>query len=158
MFGRGECDAILTTEVHPGPGGEALVTLPLVWIGAVGGSAWKKKPLPVAFCKNCIFRSGVLKRLDDANLDWDMVVESDLDNAVEAVVSADLAITAAIKGVYPRQTGPIAHDGVLPDPGQSRIVLYLQADEDPLLTTLRDLIRKTYLSEWSPQDTIQLTA
>jgi DNA-binding transcriptional LysR family regulator len=158
MFGRGECDAILTTEEHPGPGGEALVTLPLVWIGAVGGTAWKQRPLPVAFCKNCIFRSGVLKRLDDAEFDWDMVVDSDLDNAVEAVVSADLAIHAAIKGVYPRQTGPIAHDGVLPDPGQSRIVLYLQADEDPILTTLRDLIRKTYLSEWSPQETIQLTA
>ncbi|MEP3347929.1 MAG: LysR family transcriptional regulator [Litoreibacter sp.] len=158
MFGRGECDVILTTEEHPGPGGEALVTLPLVWIGAIDGTAWKQKPLPVAFCKNCIFRSGVLKRLDDSNSDWDMVVDSDLDNAVEAVVSADLAIHAAIKGVYPRQTGPIEHDGALPDPGQSRIVLYMQAKDDPVLTTLRDMIRNTYLSEWSPQDAVQLTA
>ena len=157
MFGRGECDVILTTEEHPGPGGEALVTLPLVWIGAVDGTAWKQRPLPVAFCKNCIFRSGVLKRLDEAEFVWDMVVDSDLDNAVEAVVSADLAVHAAIKGVYPRQTGPVAHDGVLPDPGQTRIVLYLQANDDPILTTLREMIREAYLSEWSPREAVQLT-
>lgn len=158
MFGRGECDAILTTEEHPGPGGETLVTLPLIWIGAIGGTAWKNRPLPVAFCKNCIFRSGVLKKLDEAELDWDMVVNSDFDNAVEAVVSADLAIHAAIKGVYPRQTGPIEHDGVLPSPGQSRIVLYLQASEGPIMRALRDMIHDAYLSEWAPKEPVALTA
>ena len=49
MFARGECDAIITTESEPGEGGEALVTLPLVWVGAVGGGAWRQRPLPVAF-------------------------------------------------------------------------------------------------------------
>lgn len=158
MFGRGECDAILTTEAQPGDGGEALVTLPLIWIGSSGGTAWKQRPLPVAFCTNCIFRSGVLKRLDEEGLDWEMVVESDLDNAVDAVVSADLAVSAVIKGFYPRQTSPIAHDGALPDPGQTRIVLYLQADDNPILAALRDLIRTAYLSEWSPKEVTQLTA
>lgn len=158
MFSRGECDVILTTEEQPGPGGEALVTLPLVWIGAIDGVAWKQRPLPVAFCKNCIFRSGVLKRLDAVEFEWDMVVESDLDNAVEAVVSADLAIHAVIKGEYPRQTGPVPHDGVLPDPGQTRIVLYLQTSDDPILVALRDMIRDGYRSEWSPKEVTQLTA
>jgi DNA-binding transcriptional LysR family regulator len=129
MFGRGEIDAIVTTELHPGPGGESLVTLPLVWVGAVDGIAWRNRPLPVAFCKNCIFRSGVLKRLDQAQFDWQMVVESDLDNAVDAVVSADLAVHALIKGVYPRQTAPVPHDGALPDPGKTQIVLYMQAKD-----------------------------
>jgi len=77
MFGRGECHAILTTEEQPGPGGEVLVRLPLVWVGATGGTAWRDSPLPVAFCTKCIFRSGVLRRLDQANVDWDMAVESD---------------------------------------------------------------------------------
>lgn len=149
MFGRGECDVILTTEEQPGPGGEALVTLPLVWIGAIGGSAWKTRPLPVAFCKNCIFRSGVLKRLDEASFEWDMVVDSDLDNAVEAVVSADLAVHAAIKGVYPGQTEPVPDDGALPDPGQTRIVVYMQSKDDPVHAALGAMIREAYLSEWS---------
>lgn len=151
MFGRGECDAILTTEAHPGPGGEVLVTLPLVWVGAVDGTAWKKRPLPVAFCRNCIFRSGVLKRMDEAGFEWNMVVDSELDNAVDAVVSADLAVHAIIKGVYPRQTAPIPHDAGLPDPGKTGIVLYMQAKDDPVQAALYDMIRHSYLSEWATE-------
>ncbi|MEL6959512.1 MAG: LysR family transcriptional regulator [Pseudomonadota bacterium] len=150
MFGRGECDLILTTEEHPGPGGEVLVTLPLVWVGAVGGSAWKQRPLPVAFCKNCIFRGGVLKKMDEAGFDWTMVIESELDNAVEAVVSADLAVHAVINGYHEHQTEPVPHDGVLPDPGQTRIVLYVQDKADPVQFALHDMIRHTYLKEWAP--------
>ncbi|MEM9435090.1 MAG: LysR family transcriptional regulator [Pseudomonadota bacterium] len=158
MFDRGACDAILTTEDAPGAHGETLVTLPLVWIGAVGGSAWKQRPLPVAFCKNCIFRTGVLRRLDGADFEWEMAVDSDLDNAVEAMVSADLAVHAAIKGVYPRQTGPIAHDGALPDPGHSKIILYMQPNEDPVHGALHDMIRNAYLSEWMPAEAEALIA
>lgn len=147
MFGRGQCDAILTTEEQPGPGGEALVELPLVWIGAEDGTAWKQRPLPVAFCSNCIFRSGVLKRLDESEMSWEMVVDSDLDNAVEAVVSADLGIHAAITGVYPRLTAPIAHDGALPDPGKTQIALYLQNREEPVLSALREMVVEAYAKE-----------
>ncbi len=155
MFARGEVDAILTTESQPGPGGEVLVTLPLVWVGAIDGTAWKQRPLPVAFCRNCIFRSGVLKRMDEAQFDWTMVVESELDNAVEAVVSADLAVHAVIKGVYPRHSAPVPHDGALPDPGETRIVLYMQAREDPVQSALHDMIRHAYLSEWAPKEVLQ---
>lgn len=150
MFGRGACDAIVTTEEKPGPGGEALVTLPLVWVGAEGGSAWKTTPLPVAFCRNCIFRSDVLRRLDQSATAWEMVVDSDLDNAVEAVVSADLAVHAAITGVYPRGTAPVLHDGALPEPGHSGIVLYVKPTEDPVLSTLKTMISSAYRSEWQP--------
>jgi len=144
MFGRGDCDVILTTEDAPGPGGETLVQLPLVWIGAEGGSAWRQRPMPIAFCSNCIFRSGVLRRVDEANLPWRMVVESALDNAVDAAVSADLGITAAIEGGYPPQTAAIDHKGALPDPGETRIVLYMAQQGIPVAAALRDLIRSAY--------------
>lgn len=159
MFGRGDCDAILTTEEQPGPGGEVLVELPLVWIGAVGGTAWKEKPLPVAFCTNCIFRTDVLRRLDEAQYDWHMAVESDLDNAVEAVVSADLAVHAAIKGVYPRQTEPIQHDGQLPDPGSSKIIYYSKTTDEAVMDALGDMVRNAYHAEWSDgRELVPLTA
>ncbi len=151
LFGRGECDAILTTEDQAGPGGEVLITLPLLWVGAVGGVAWKQRPLPVAFCSNCIFRPGVLERLNTSGTDWEMVVDSNVDNAVEAVVSADLAVHAAIKGVYPRETAPIPHDGTLPDPGQSKIILYLRPGQEAVLEGLGALIRNAYHSEWAPE-------
>lgn len=146
MFGRGQCDVIVTTEEQAGPGGEVLVRLPLVWVGATDGAAWKRDPLPVAFCSNCIFRPEVLRRLDQADAVWEMAVESDLDNAVEAMVSADLAITAVIQGVYPRQTAPVEHNGALPDPGETRIILYMEHTDNPVNDALRELIRSTYRS------------
>lgn len=148
MFDRGACDVILTTEDQPGPGGEVLVKLPIVWVGAQGGTAWKQRPLPVAFCKNCIFRSGTLARLDAEEFDWEMAVDSDLDNAVEAVVSADLAVHAAIKGFSAPGTEPIAHDGALPDPGETQIILYMQREADEIQSQLRACIRNAYMSEW----------
>lgn len=158
MFGRGAIDAILTTESEPGPGGETLVTLPLVWVGASGGSAWRQRPLPVAFCSKCIFRSGVLKRMDDASFGWDMVVESQTDTAIEAVVSADLAVHAVIKGVYARQTAPVPQDAGLPDPGTSSIVLYMQNKSDPVQAALHEMIRHSYLSEWAQDDDMRRRA
>lgn len=152
MFGRGEVDAILTTEEHPGPGGEVLVRLPLVWIGAEGGTAWRQEPLPVGFCTNCIFRSGVLRRLNEADRSWEMVVESDLDNAVEAVVSADMAVSAVIEGNLPPQTAAIAHKGVLPDPGETGIVLYMQRSEASDQAALYQMLRTAYRTRGRLED------
>jgi DNA-binding transcriptional LysR family regulator len=146
MFGKGEIDAILTTEETPGPGGEVLVRLPLEWVGAIGGGAWRQQPLPVAFCSNCIFRSGALRRLTSAGVDWQMIVDSVNDNAVEAAMSADLAISALVAGNLPPQTAPIDHKGALPDPGETRIVLYMQRAESPDQSALREMLRAAYRS------------
>ena len=143
-YARGEIDAILTTEDQPGPGGEVLARLPLEWVGAVGGVAWRQDPLPVAFCLNCIFRTGALRRLDEAGKSWEMVVESARDNAIEAVVSADLAICALVQGNLPPQCEPIAHKGALPDPGETRIVLYMHQTDAPAQAALRLLLKDAY--------------
>ena len=147
MFGRGECDIILTTEEQPGPGGEVLVELPLRWVGAVGGSAWRKTPLPVAFCSQCIFRGQVVRRLDSAGINWESVVESEMDAVVDAMVSADIGVFAAIDGFNPRQTAPIDHRGALPDPGNTQIVLYLPQGMDTVPHALSEMIRQTYRTE-----------
>ncbi len=158
MYGRGQCDVIVTTEDQAGPGGEILVRLPLVWIGASDGTAWKRDPLPVAFCSNCIFRPDVLRLLDGADMPWEMVVESDIDNAVEAVVSADLAVTAVIQGAFPRQTAAVDHNGSLPDPGETRIIMYGERADNPVITALCGLIRSTYRNVTKTAEDTLLTA
>jgi hypothetical protein len=80
-----------------------------------------------------------------------MVVDSDLDNAVDAVVSADLAINAAIQGNLPPQTMPIDHKGALPDPGETRIVLYMRHGEAMAPAGLRRMLRQAYRSVAAPQ-------
>ncbi|KMW56334.1 Transcriptional regulator, LysR family [Candidatus Rhodobacter oscarellae] len=158
LYGRGEVDAIVTTEAQPGPGGESLVQLPLVWIGAKGGVAWRRTPLPIAFCSNCFFRTPSLRCLDDAGVAWDMALDSAQDRAVEAMISADLAVTVAIDGADIPQTAPVNHGGTLPDPGESRICLYLDAHNDPVRVALRDLIRLTYRTQGRGAELAKLSA
>lgn len=125
MYARGECDLILTTEDRTDAGGETLAELPLVWVGAPGGQAWKARPLRLAFEHNCIFRLGVQQALDAAGIDWEMAVESDSTRTIEASVSADLAVHAAIEGSHPAHLEPIAHNGALPELARTRINLYM---------------------------------
>lgn len=66
QFARGECDVIVTTEDVVETGGETLTELPLIWVGAPGGVAWRQRPLPLAYEQRCIFRQGVQARLDAA--------------------------------------------------------------------------------------------
>ncbi|WP_375255038.1 LysR family transcriptional regulator [Yoonia sp.] len=144
MFGRGEVDLILTTEETCGPGGQVLVELPLLWIGAVGGQAWRRQPLPVAFCGNCIFRSGVLQALNTDGIKWHMAVDSEADNAVEAAVSADLAVHVALKGSLPPQTEVIEHAGLLPALKPQNINLYVLKPEDRPSAAMAEIIRRCY--------------
>lgn len=144
MFGRGEVDLILTTEETCGPGGHVLVELPLLWIGAHDGQAWRKQPLPVAFCSSCIFRSGVLQALNEDGINWTMAVDSELDNAVEAAVSADLAVHVALKGSLPPHTEVIDHGGLLPALKPQNINLYLLKPDDQPSQAMADIIQHCY--------------
>ncbi|MFT6944283.1 MAG: DNA-binding transcriptional LysR family regulator [Yoonia sp.] len=144
MFGRGEVDLILTTEETCAAGGQVLVELPLQWVGAVDGQAWRKSPLPVAFCSNCIFRSGVLQALNQNGIEWHMAVDSEMDNAVEAAVSADLAVHVALKGSLPPHSEVIDHGGLLPDLKPQNINLYVLKPEDHPSVAMADIIQRCY--------------
>ena len=144
MFSRGEVDLILTTEETCGPGGQVLVELPLLWIGAENGQAWRKQPLPVAFCKNCIFRSGVLQALNADGINWEMAVDSEQDNAVEAAVSADLAVHVSLKGSLPPHTQVIDHGGLLPDLAPQNINLYVLEPNDKVSQAMTRIVQSCY--------------
>lgn len=144
MFGRGEVDLILTTEATCGEGGQVLVELPLLWIGAIDGQAWRKQPLPVAFCGSCIFRSGVLQALNTDGVNWHMAVDSESDNAVEAAVSADLAVHVALKGSLPPHTEVIDHAGLLPALNPQNINLYVLKPKDHPSAAMAGIIQRCY--------------
>jgi DNA-binding transcriptional LysR family regulator len=124
QFARGEVDVILTTEDGVGDGGETLKRLPLVWVGAPGGQAWRQRPLRLAFEKRCIFRQGVYEALDTAGIPWEMAVDSEQTSTVEATVAADLAIHVALQGAGSPRLEPIQHGGALPPIPGKDINLY----------------------------------
>jgi DNA-binding transcriptional LysR family regulator len=127
MFAKGECDVILTTETTLEAGGVTLAERPLHWIGAAGGAAWRQRPLSIAYGRLCTFRPHVVAALDEAGIQWQMLLETDSDSAIHATVSADLAVHTAIEGTEPQQFARIKHDGALPDLPVQLINLY-QAD------------------------------
>ncbi len=147
MIQRGECDIILTTEGTCDAGGETLITLPLVWVGTPGGTAWRQRPLRLAFEHTCIFRKSVQKALDDANIPWEMAVESDTHRAIEASVSADLAVHTLLEGMIPPHLEPIHHAGTLPELMTKQINLYI-ADlaRSPMMEEMSGLIRHAFAS------------
>ncbi len=145
QFARGECDLILTTETGAGESAETLATLPLVWVGSQNGSAWKSRPLRLAFEYACLFRTGVQAALDEAGIAWEMAVESDSTRTVEASVTADLAVHACVSGSLPNHVIEIDHGGHLPDLAKIHINMYL-ADhaKTPLAAELAELVRQAY--------------
>lgn len=145
QFGRGECDIILTTEDGVDPAGETLAELPLVWVGAPGGVAWRQRPLRLAYEHNCIFRQSVQAALDAAGIPWQMAVESDSTRTIEASVSADLAVHTVLAGSEPPYVERITHGGALPELKRMKVNLYV-ADpaHSATVTELAGLIRRAY--------------
>ncbi len=142
---RGEVDLILTTEEAMRPGGETLAEIPLRWSGAPGGQAWKKRPLRLAFCNYCIFRPIVIRCLDQAGIDWEMVVDSEDDRAVEALVSADLAVGALLSDSIPPHLEAINTGGALPELGVQQINMYgANSRKEMLVGDLAMMLRQGY--------------
>ncbi|PTX02187.1 LysR family transcriptional regulator [Pararhodobacter aggregans] len=147
-FARGECDLILTTELHCDAGGETLTRLPLLWIGAPGGNAWRQRPLRLAQGRICAFRAGIVAALDRADIPWETAVESESDRTLEAAVSCDMAIHALLAGTEPPHVERIAHGGALPDLNSYLINLYMRpGNATPGVAALADLLRKAWDSD-----------
>jgi DNA-binding transcriptional LysR family regulator len=149
QFDRGEVDVILTTEVDVDAGGETLVELPLVWIGAPDGQAWRQRPLRLAYEQHCIFRQGVQAALDAAGIPWDLAVDSDNTRTIEASVSADLAVHTVLAGSEPPYVERINHGGTLPELARLKVNMYRSdAGTSVPREAMCDLIRRAYLQRF----------
>lgn len=145
MFAAGKADLILTTETDVDAGGETLSEKPLVWVGAPHGSAYKQRPLRLAFEYNCFFRTGVQAALDRVDIPWEMAVESDSSRTIEASVSADLAVHAMVEGTESQFFERIQHGGTLPELTRTKINMYRgRHDSHGVTENLADLVRQLY--------------
>ena len=141
-FAKGDFDVILTTEETPDPGAEVLGARPLVWVGAPDGNAWQRRPLRLGFKDTCIFRPRAQAALDAAGIPWQLATGGESEQAVEATVAADLAVSVRMVGSIPEGMTPIAGENQLPPVGEMKLGLYRgtrRADEavDLLVSELR---------------------
>lgn len=150
-YGRGEVDMILTTETGIEHGGETLCVKPLIWIGAPGGSAWRQRPVRMAFGRQCTFRPRVVEALESAGIPWDVVVETESDRTIEATVAADLAVHALIKGTQPPHLEEVDHGGALPDLPDQRVNLYASPGGDVVQEAMAGFLRSAFAGVEAPR-------
>ncbi|HBM62280.1 LysR family transcriptional regulator [Salipiger marinus] len=143
QFARGAVDVILTTEADPAEGGEPLLDVPLRWYGAAGGSAWKSRPLRIAFSRRCGFRPVAAAMMEQHDIDWELAVDSESDRIIEVSVTADLAVTPVLEGHAPAHYDLIPR-GVLPDLGVQKICLYGSAAKPQILAPVLEMLRAEF--------------
>lgn len=152
QFARGNCDLILTTETGGNAESETLTQRPLRWIGAPDGSAWRQRPLRLAFGRHCTFRPRVIEALDAAGIAWEMAVETDSDRTIEATVSADLAVHTMIDGTEPPHLVQIDHGGALPELPVQLVNLYsAESPQRQVVTELAALLRSGFQGIAAPR-------
>jgi DNA-binding transcriptional LysR family regulator len=145
LFARGEMDLILTTEAKVDPGGETLACDPLVWTGAPGGQAWRARPLRFGSCANCVFKRPALEALEAAGIPWELAVDSISTQAIEASVSADLAVSVQMASAVPAHCEAIRHGGALPELPVHSVNMYVGTGaRAEIARRLAALIRQAY--------------
>jgi DNA-binding transcriptional LysR family regulator len=96
--------------------GECLVEERLVWVGARGGQAYRKKPLPVSLVSNtCAFHPVISQILRAGNRDWRTIHEGGSVEATAGAVLADLAVSAWLSASIPADLETLTKDDGLPD-------------------------------------------
>lgn len=145
MLSAGEVDLMLTTENETPTEAEFLMAQRLVWVGAPGGTAWRQRPLRLAFERACLFRPWALAALDRADIPWEMAVDTGSTRTVEATVAADLAIHAMLESAVGPIYEVIHHGGQLPELPSSRINMYRgRAATGEPVDALADMVRQAY--------------
>lgn len=113
-FTRGEYDLIVTTEFDCPEGAHHLCKVDLAWCGAVGGHAWRERPLPMSNSPSCAYYPQAVAALERAGIEWSPVASSGGMSTHHVLTAADLGV-----GVHPRQMQEaglevIDHGGALP--------------------------------------------
>lgn len=123
---RAEVDLTVTVQTACGENGETLTSEPLVWVGARGGHAHERRPLPISTGDDtCPHRPAALKSLAEAGRDWRSVCEVSNFEPICATVEADVAVAPLLLSTVPPGLEILGDDSGLPRLPGFLINLYL---------------------------------
>ncbi len=115
-FEAGDLDVTLIEEPVDAASGAVLRRDRLIWVGAPGGRATTRDPLPLSLIsRSCAFRQSVVAALDAAGRPWRCVYESDTLEATIAMIRMDLAVGTFLTSALPDGVEPVAAANGLPD-------------------------------------------
>src|SRR5215475_7809496 len=141
----GGVDLALTTETECGRHGETLRTDRLVWVGAPGGDAHLKDPLPVSLgAPTCVFRPVAIEALGKARRDWRAVCEVSRLEPVHAAIEAGLAVAPLLRSSVPERFEILGRAARLPALPEFRINLYLPPGAGLAARDLAEHVRASF--------------
>lgn len=95
-------DLAILTESERGDRDQFLLTDQLIWVGAKGGDAHRRRPLSVALGQeNCGFRAAAIKALTKARMPWRAICQFGSLESVFATLEADMAIALFLSRTVP---------------------------------------------------------
>jgi DNA-binding transcriptional LysR family regulator len=123
---RGELDLLIGTELEVGQGGEVLFTDRLLWVGAKGGTAYRREPLPISFDDpTCAFRRPALEAIAASGRNWRSAFATSDMLGVIAGVEADLTVAVMLASTVPPTLEVIAAEAGLPPLPSFHVTLYV---------------------------------
>ncbi len=123
---NGEIDLTITTDLDSMDRCEVLKTDDLVWVGAPGGSAHKRTPLPIAIGgKNCRFRPVIIDSVRAMGKDWRIVLQVPNQDAVNATIAAGLCVGALLRESVPSTLEVLGLEAGLPELPAFKINLHM---------------------------------
>jgi DNA-binding transcriptional LysR family regulator len=97
-------DLALMTEPERGDREQHLLADRLVWVGARGGDARRRRPLSVALGQeSCGFRAATIKALTKARIEWRAICQVGSLEPVFATLEADMAIAPFLSRTVPER-------------------------------------------------------
>lgn len=111
---RDEHDVILTTEFDAPAGAIHLAKVDLAWFGAVGGEAWRERPMPIANSPHCAYYPVGMESLDQAGIEWVQAVSDGGSDTWRVLAAADLGVTLLPRGIEQPGLEVVEHGGTLP--------------------------------------------
>ncbi|MGB3501472.1 MAG: LysR substrate-binding domain-containing protein [Mesorhizobium sp.] len=132
-----------TTSMIP-TDSEIVLTEPLVWVGAPGGCAHLRDPLPVSLWEEgCIWRTRALDHLTESGRAYRVAYMSAHTSGQRAAILSDLAIAPLPKSFIGGDLVALGPKDGLPELGTYNIIMTVRRDASAPVKAVADHLRAT---------------
>lgn len=126
-------------------GAEVLLTEPIVWAGAKGGSAHLREPLPVSLWEEgCAWRAGALEALGREGRNYRIAYMSAHTAGQRAAIMSDLAVAPLPKSFLGNDMVELCPKDGMPDIGTYNLAMVVSPDASAPVKAVADHIRATF--------------
>ncbi len=138
-------DLTLITVCRDVEDAEVLFTEPLVWVGAKGGTAHLREPLPVSLWEEgCLWRANALDALGREGRNYRVAYMSAHTAGQRAAITADLAIAPLAKSFISDDIVALGTKDGLPELSDYKLAMLVAPDASAPVRAAADHIRATF--------------